>query len=32
MISAEPEIMPEKVPFSQPVFSEGPVEHWLFKI
>lgn len=32
MQSAEPEIMPEDVPFSAPVFAEGAVEHWLFRI
>jgi len=32
MQSAEPEIMPEKIMLSGPVFAEGPVEHWLFRI
>lgn len=32
MQSAEPEIMPEKIPFSKSVFAEGPVEHWLQRI
>ena len=32
MQSAEPETMPEVIPFSQSVLSEGPVEHWLLKI
>ena len=32
MISAEPEIMPERVEFSKSVFSEGAVEHWLMRI
>jgi dynein heavy chain len=32
MQSAEPETMPEKVRFSQSVFAEGAVEHWLFRI
>jgi len=32
MISAEPEIMPEKVKYSASVFAEGNVEHWLFRV
>ena len=32
MISAEPEIMPEKVMFSESVFAEGKVEDWLGRI
>ena len=32
MISAEPEIMPERIAFSQSVFATGAVEHWLFRI
>jgi hypothetical protein len=32
MQSAEPETMPEIVPFSQSVMAEGNVEHWLFRI
>jgi len=32
MISAEPEIMPEKVNFSESVMAEGAVEHWLSNI
>lgn len=32
MQSAEPETMPEKVPFFASVFAEGAVEHWLFRI
>lgn len=32
MQSAEPEIMPEKVPFFASVMAEGAVEHWLFRI
>jgi len=32
MVSAEPEIMPEKVKFTKSVFAEGNVEHWLLKI
>ncbi len=32
MQSAEPETMPEIIPFSKSVFSEGAVEHWLMRI
>lgn len=32
MQSAEPETMPEIVPFSKSVMAEGNVEHWLFRI
>lgn len=32
MQSAEPETMPEVVPFSNIVMAEGAVEHWLLRI
>lgn len=32
MQSADPEIMPERVMFSDKVLAEGPVEHWLTSI
>lgn len=32
MQSAEPEVQPELISFSQTVVAEGPVEHWLLKL
>lgn len=32
MVSADPEADPEKVAFSNPVSTDGPVESWLLRI